>query len=305
MITIISTQAESKPLRFVVISDSNDRYGKVYQGMGVDDAIEAIVHHIRPDFVIHNGDMIAGQLHNLSREEIVAMWKGYHNQVTYQLMSNGIPLVPVTGNHDADPRFVDREVYLKEWTRPSFKPDLDYLDDGNYPFFYAFSHGESAFIILDAPTGRVSPEQLSWLNTVLQDTQLFSYRFVFSHVPFAKFIERSYGELQPRDALYDLFIKYKVTLLFSGHYEIYYRGRFRDLDIVSTGQLSHTCRVPLGQKECQGMSIVVVEVRPNQPPVVIGLTEPDFLTVFDEDDLPPVCGENYLLRMMPIWPWRF
>lgn len=281
----------AQPFRFVVISDSNDRYGSVAQGLGVERALAVIRRDVMPLLVVHNGDMVAGQSRRLTGAMVRAMWRGYHNAVTYPLRRAGVPLFPVPGNHDAAPsrRLPDREIYRQQWLEAVHQPQWKLLDAYRYPFAYSFSVGNLFFMVLDGAVGRVPERDLPWIRLSLEEARQYDQRVVFSHVPFAKLLERSYGALRPR-SLYRLLLRHRA-ILFTGHYEVFYRGYYRRLPTVSTGQLSHSCRALIGTAICQGMSFVVVDVDALGQLTLTAIRGPHFAATLPTFTLPMEVGE--------------
>ncbi|MCA9520691.1 MAG: metallophosphoesterase [Myxococcales bacterium] len=301
-----STAGASKPsdrrLRFAVISDSNDRYGSQAQGIGVESAITTITQRILPAFVIHNGDLIAGQSRRLSRRRVEMMWRGYHDAVTIPLANRGIPLFPVPGNHDASPndRLPDRGLYEEQWLEPAHRPRWPLFDPYRYPFSYSFIAANTLLVVLDAPTGRLSRGDLAWLRVTLGASKSFDRVLVFAHVPFAPYLERSYGTLRPARPILRILAR-RHAHLFTGHYEIFFDGHFANLRTTSTGQLSHTCRVPIGGSICQGMSFLVVDLDAERAPrlAITALRGPRFESRFDPYALPLELGSYWRSPTLP------
>ncbi|MCA9523628.1 MAG: metallophosphoesterase [Myxococcales bacterium] len=274
--------------RFAVISDSNGSYGSIPQGEGVPAAVRQLVESIKPRFVVHNGDMIAGQKRGITREQLLQMWESYHQSVTLPLERAGIPLIPVPGNHDSDANLPDRAVYIEQWKeRPP--TGVNMISDRYYPLHYSFTYQGSYFVVLDsiAPFDKT---QLSWLRRELRRGRIYKHRFVFSHLPFERFLDTDYGTLRHKFELYEALIKYDVTTFFSAHYEVYYKGKYGDLNVVSTGILAGTCRKLIGQEECQGQSFVVTDVTADDTLRIFAVRGPSFTSVFDDFLLPDKVG---------------
>lgn len=297
--------------RFVVVSDSNGPYGSIAQGTPVAPAVARLVDTIRPDFVVHNGDMVAGQRADFTAEHLDRMWAAYHEAITQPLLVAGIPLVPVAGNHDASPNIPrERNAFRSQWTRQAYVPEVTFVDDRHYPLRYTFTHKGALFIVMDGAIGRVDEEQIRWLRRQLEGSKIYTARFVFTHVPLHKFTDVHYGDVvHPEEAheplrqsasedeidspgldkhfrLYNLFLEYNVTMLFSGHYEVYYKGRYGALRVVSTGNLAGTRRALSGTDRGQGPSFVVVDVVDGRPQHVFAVRGPGFRERFDESELP-------------------
>jgi hypothetical protein len=297
--------------RFVVISDSNGPYGSIAQGTPVPKAVASIVGAVRPELVVHNGDMVAGQRADFTREHLERMWEGYHEAITQPLLLAGIPLAPVAGNHDASPNIPrEREMFRHQWRRPAFVPELTFVADRDYPIRYTFTHKGALFVVMDGASGRVEEGDLRWLRTQLESAKIYTARFVFSHVPLHKFTDAHFGDVVQREEaheelrrpagedeleysgldkhfrVYNLFLETNVTMLFSGHYEVYYKGRYGALRVVSTGNIAGTRRALSGQDRGQGPSYVVVDVVGGRPKHVFAVRGPDFRSRFDESELP-------------------
>lgn len=297
--------------RFVVISDSNGPYGTVPQGPHVAAAIARITDALHPDLVVHDGDMVAGQRPDLSAERLERMWEAYHDAVTRPLLLAGIPLAPAAGNHDASPNIPqERRMFEQQWKRQAFIPDVTFVDDKDYPFRYSFTHKGALFVVMDGAIGRVDEAQIRWLRAQLRDARIYTARYVFSHVPLHKFTDVRYGDLAlPEEAhdrlresasedevesyglekhfrLYNLFLENNVTMLFSGHYEVYFKGRYGALRVVSTGNIAGVRRALSGTGAPQGPSFVVVDVENGRPKHVFALRGPDYTKRFDESTLP-------------------
>ncbi|GBD92604.1 cyclic 3',5'-adenosine monophosphate phosphodiesterase [bacterium BMS3Abin05] len=118
---------------------------------------------------------------------------------------------------------------------------------GNYydifgRFYYAFSAGESYFIILDdANEKNLDPWQFAWLKKNLQIGQNYKHRFVFMHVPLydPRTAEGRTGHslknLRFAKRLNDLFDRSRVTMLFTSHIHAYFRGIWGKTPYIITG----------------------------------------------------------------------
>ncbi len=118
---------------------------------------------LKPAFVIDSGDLILGG----PLSELDAMWAEFEKAVG----TCSVPFFPVPGNHDVnkDPEVVGR------------------YEDRIGPLAYAFSYGNSRFVILNSEDatelGRLSDAQLDWLKEDLDATRATNI-FLFLHQPF-------------------------------------------------------------------------------------------------------------------------
>ena len=282
--------------RVAVISDSNGSYGSVSQPGAVDSAVDALIDQ-GVDLVIHCGDMVAGQSGGLSRGEVDAMWGGYHSTITDRLTASGATLVPVAGNHDADPSMThDRPAYIEQWT--SRRPDVEFIDDERYPMAYSFAYQGSFFLVIDGATGNLGSDreiwgdvsQLQWVEAQLLAAQDYQYRFAFSHVPFSSFTQEENGDIMEHgsitqgDALFDVFTRMNLDVFFSAHYHVFFKGRYAGspsssggdaLNVVSTGRIGSGARYPIGQSERQSRAFVLMDLEDGLMRDLFGLERTD------------------------------
>lgn len=280
-----------RSFRFCVISDSNSTYGSIAQGAGVSAAMKAIVERLKPELVVHNGDMVAGQKKSLDKERIEAMWNQYFQAVADPLALAGIILAPVGGNHDASAGFKDRDIFISRWTESPRVPNLDFSCREEFPLFYSFNYKGASFVVLGAVNGHMKAGEVETAVKLLERSA-GKPLFVFNHVPFEKLHRKNHGRLAPEDRLYAIFIASGVDLFFSSHYELYFRGFYKNLPVVSTGVLAAVDRRLLGTDVPQGMSFVAIDVVDGKVSRVFGVKGPRFDTCFDESVLTEEFG-NY------------
>jgi serine/threonine-protein phosphatase CPPED1 len=138
-----------------------------------------------------------------------------------------IPSLTLPGNHDV--AFDDMSLYYHIFGR----------------MYYAFALGNTKFILLDNSNETdFGDEQEAWLKKELKDGMHYQYRFVFMHVPLwdprdkPGVLIRYAHSLKDPDAarrMEELFLKYKVTILFAGHIHAYYDVTTRGLHTIISG----------------------------------------------------------------------
>ncbi|MEO7994739.1 MAG: metallophosphoesterase, partial [bacterium] len=141
-----------KPARFefCVLGDNRPNTRKF-------DQIAALTNNQRPAFNIHVGDIVEGGTAD--------QW----NLVSPSLQAFAAPMIATLGNHDrnlAGPKGRDMELWGAEWGA------------GQWDFRVGGWH----FVGFDTSMGRVTKEQLAWLDQVLADNQP---TMVFTHYPVA------------------------------------------------------------------------------------------------------------------------
>jgi hypothetical protein len=101
---------------------------------------------------------------------------------------------------------------------------------------YSFTYKNAKFIALDWIKVSESQEKLAWLENELKEAA-GKHIFIFKHRPYYTVGHKSYDDVEGKPTIVtDLFSKYKVTAVFSGHDHIYYRTK-RDgvIYMVSAG----------------------------------------------------------------------
>jgi 3',5'-cyclic AMP phosphodiesterase CpdA len=275
----------AEPLRVIVISDLNGSYGSTRYAPRIDRAIDRVI-ELRPDLVISTGDMVAGQRRpHLSRKQVRAMWSSFHRVVSDRLAAAGIPFAVTPGNHDASAYTGfkhEREIYRDEWLPR--KPDLQYLDDTDYPFFYAFEMNGVRFVSLDATVlGPLRGDQLQRLERVAKGAHTV---VTFSHLPQWPFAVNREREIIGDHALESLYRRTGVDMHLSGHHHAFYPGEKDDVLYVSQACLGGGPRKLIGDRHRSAHSFTVVDVDDNGDISLFALKEPDYRKRIDLETLP-------------------
>ena len=277
--------ATADALRVVVISDLNGSYGSTSYHPRVDRAVARII-ALNPDLVISTGDMVAGQrMPILSRDEVDDMWRAFHERVSNPLAQAGIPLAVTPGNHDASGyrQFKrEREIYANEWLER--KPNLTFLDDSDYPFFYAFSLGGVVFTSLDATT--VGPLQHDQAERLKQVTAGEETIIAFSHLPLWPFAVERETEVIGDPALHRIFQDVGLDLHLSGHHHAFYPGWKDGVAFVGQACLGGGPRHLIGSAQKSGHAMTLLEISKQEGIRITALEGNDFLSELDWRALP-------------------
>lgn len=278
--------APADTLRVVVISDLNGSYGSTSYHPRVDRAIERII-ALKPDLVISTGDMVAGQrVPLLNRNDVIDMWRNFHERVSNPLAQAGILLAVTPGNHDASGyrQFKrEREIYADQWR--ARKPDLTFLDDSDYPFFYAFRLGGVVFTSLDATT--VGPLQDGQAARLKQLTAGEGTVIAFSHLPLWPFAVERETEVIGDPALQKIFRDVGLDLHLSGHHHAFYPGWKDGVAFVGQACLGGGPRQLIGSAQKSGHAITLLEISEVEGIRITALEGQDFSSTLDWNDLPP------------------
>jgi len=297
-------------VRIVVISDLNSAYGATDYRDEVKQAVKFIPDW-EPDLVLCSGDMIAGQT-VLTREQIQAMWDGFEKHIGSKIRATKIPYGFTIGNHDAsawknsrgDYLFKDeRELAADYWNDPKHDPNLKFVDRAGFPYYYTFEQNDIFYLVWDASTNRVPPEQVEWAEKALASSkaQNAKMRIAIGHLPFyAVAVGReTIGEvLADADQLRAMLEKYRVHTYISGHHHAYYPGHRGKLELLATGALGEGARPLLDANLPIIRTITVVDINFSDNSTTYTTYNMNTLQVVDQQILPRmIVGPNgYVVR---------
>ncbi len=261
---------DDAPLRIVVLSDLNSAYGSTEYEPEVSAAVTLVTEEWQPDVVLIAGDMIAGQRPSLGDEQVRAMWAAFDSVVAAPLRAADIPFAFTLGNHDASGHPAhgrDRRLARAYWTQPAHALSLEMVDDGHFPFSYAFSIGDAFVLVLDASTGAVAADsaQLAWVRRTLASEAARSarVRIALGHVPLYAVAEgrNRVGEVQAEpDSVRAVLERGGVAMYIAGHHHAYYPGYRGSLLLLSTGALGQGPRPLLDSSMPPYKSITLLEL---------------------------------------------
>ena len=136
---------------------------------------------------------------------------------------NQVCLYPCIGNHELyneekPIHYVFPQKYLDIWSLPT--------TNSNTKLYYSFDKANAHFTCLDVfwSSYTIGSPQYHWLEQDLAKSRQ-PWKFVFMHTgPYIGMKNKDTGTLTVRNQLVPLFEKYKVDVVFYGHYHIYQRN---------------------------------------------------------------------------------
>ena len=284
------SQQQNTPITIAVISDLNGSYGSTEYNK----PIPAVMSHItglKPDLVISTGDMIAGQRFRplLKRPQLEAMWAAFHSKVSDPVNAAGIPLAITAGNHDASlsKKFrLERDIYAEQW-EPRV-PKVNFVEQAQYPFYYAFEIKDVLFVGLDASiVGPLSAKQFSWLRSLLEKSKgKFRQTIVFSHLPIWPVAQNREHDIIGDSKLEALLVSYQVGLYLSGHHHAYFPGYKDGMLYVSQARLGSGRRKYIGSNLSSKRGFTLIKIDANNRIQVNGYNASNINQPIDIKSLP-------------------
>lgn len=255
--------AAAEGLRIAVLADMNGDYGSTRYHDDLRAAVARVV-ALRPDLVVLDGDMIAGQrTPALPPARIRAMWAAFHAVVSDPLARAGIAVAPVPGNHDASARpgfAAERRIFAADWAgRP--RPATGLAAGSDYPFHYAFRlHGVLVVVLDNTRAGRLPAAQLDWLDRVLAERP-GGPAIVFGHLPLWPLTRGRETDITDDPRLKALFERHHVSAYVSGHHHAFYAGTAGGVAYLGTARLGSGQRRLIGQSGAapRGFSLIAID----------------------------------------------
>ena len=157
---------------------------------------------------------------------------------------------------------MERNIYQEQWLNRV--PEVKYIDQSHYPFYYAFELKNVLFIALDASVvGHLSKNQYTWLKNILEEAKgKYRQRITFSHLPIWPFSVKWEKEIIGDPALETLLQQHDVSLYLSGHHHAFYLGYKEGIIHVSQACLGSGLRNYIGtsQRSRQGYTLIDIDV---------------------------------------------
>ena len=294
---VYASEVINSPITIAVISDLNGSYGSDKYNKQIPKVISHLI-EIKPDIIISTGDMIAGQRLKplLKRPQLEKMWHSFHHNVSNALAEAKLLFAITAGNHDASlaKKFhLERKIYQEQWLKR--RPDVNFIEDSNYPFYYAFEIKNVLFISIDATTvGHLSTQQFSWVKKLLNDSNdQYRHIIAFSHLPLWPFAQSRERDIIGDPKLESLLQKNKVSLYLSGHHHVFYPGYKDGIRHISQACLGSGLRKYIGSTKRSVRGYTLIEIDHNNEIKVTGYEASDVIKPIDIKQLPSSIKSKY------------
>lgn len=280
-------------MRIVLMADINESYGSTHYGKYVDSAM-VWVERWQPDLILFAGDMIAGQSLDLSEVEIRAMWAGFDETIGQPLRDLGIPFAFTLGNHDGSGsgNFDHERELAKEYWRPH-KPDLEYVNNEHFPFYYSFKFEDLFVISWDASNHIITKEEIVWIEHQLSQNvaREASKRIMLGHLPLYAVAEGRNREgeiLKHADEFFEIMIRNSVDYYFSGHHHAWYPAEKEGLRMIHSGAQGSGPRPLIGSDLPPRRTITLLELEKRSSSFTITTFNlENEMEVISPEELPP------------------
>jgi len=191
------TIAPQAPLTFAVLGDSRSK-------PGIFSALVSLINAINPGVIVANGDLVA-------RGGNEQQWQSQFFDPAASMI-NHIPFLSAVGDHESDS--VDGD-YASLFTQYLF-PHKDSMK-----LWFSYDVGEAHFVFLDWRYP-YDPEMIGWFKKDMENNHK-TWQFVVMHRP--PYNLGGHHTVWGKNVWPDLFEKYHVDIVFSGHSHLYERFR--------------------------------------------------------------------------------
>jgi hypothetical protein len=251
--------------------------GPVHGVERLEATVKAAREAIHPDLVVLTGDLLPE-----FSEAAFADWMG---TFLTPLTAGSVPVVVMPGEADLATPLAGK-VFLATTTQILFKPVLDYQDEGGYPSWFSFVFGKAYVIVVDSAAGDLSDARFRWMKKELTRAAAYPTVLVVSHLPLAAYTATDSGHVERAYKVSELLLRYRGTWLVTGHYPVFFDGRFGDVRTVSVGGATADCQPLLGEQICQGATALVMDLVGSDSPRVYGLAGAQLERVLPRSMLP-------------------
>ena len=160
----------------------------------------AVANGLRPDIVLHTGDLIDGIARADEEDPFMSVYR--------DLVRLRVPCIIVQGNNDNTA--IEKGSYF--WEK-YIGPLYGFVKFGNYSFF-----------LLDADTGRVQPEQISWLREQIESCKDVPVKVLMIHYPYHSeelgYYQKGKGFVSVVPNITNWLEGYNFSLVLMGHWHV-------------------------------------------------------------------------------------
>ena len=251
--------------RFAIVADTAAQGGVP---SSVESGLAALSEHVQPELLIHAGGLVTASAQPKDVQQVRAHLAEHADRSDVRVAWGLSP--------------IDRNAQVR-----LDKPGVQMVDERFFPDRYSFTYKGAYFLVVSTGGAEgVDEAVIQWMRDELSKAGIYDARYVVSYLPLHKFSDEHIGSLDKRFRLYELFLRARVTTLFSAGYRVYFNGRYGALPVVSVGALAGPGGRLSGSDFAQPNSFVVVDQVGGVKQRVLAIERPSFDAVFDEGLLP-------------------
>ncbi|MDU0113216.1 metallophosphoesterase [Psychrosphaera aquimarina] len=239
----------------LILNDINGAYGSVGYPETLRRSLKEIIQNWDISLVVSPGDVVAGQKSSLDNSQVRAMWQGFYQQILLPFEHANIPFALSLGNHDGSKssrpsvingsqssKVINYTYQLERSETEAFwlshSPELNFINQEKFPYFYHFEFAGGRFVMLDLSGHQILEEEWLLIESMLQHDTTNGPLFVVGHLPLSGVAvsRNKFGEvIQASDKLMALFNKYNVDVYISGHQHAFYPAKYQELFLLNAG----------------------------------------------------------------------
>ena len=235
-----------------------------------------------------------------------AMWAAFDEKILSPIRTAQLPFAVTVGNHDASSyqsngEFVyilDRQETAQYWSGHQSDTDLIFVEAEAFPFYYSFRQNNIFYLVWDASSANIPPEQVAWADRALSSSEAQSAdrRIVMGHLPLYAVSQKRDrpGEfLNQADELKALLERHNVHLYISGHHHAYFPGKSGQLNTLHAGALGSGPKALLSSTAEPFQTLTIMDIFLASASTVYTTYNMNTMTVVDPQTLPKeIVGPN-------------
>jgi hypothetical protein len=244
------------------------------------------------------------------------MWQAFDDLMAKPLRDKQIPYAFTIGNHDGSGATKNNQfVFKKErnlasayWQNPRHNSGINLIDRANFPFYYSFQQDNIFYLVWDASTNIIDPQQLTWVEKSLSSNiaRQASMRIVIGHLPLYAVTETKNqpGEyLTEAEKLRSLLSKHRVHTYISGHHHAYYPAKKGILQLLHAGALGQGARQLIDSDLPPRQTVTLMTVEPASSTTNYVTYDIKTLETIKNSELPRfIAGQNGLILRNDLTP---
>ncbi|MEO0771233.1 MAG: metallophosphoesterase, partial [Cyanobacteria bacterium J06649_4] len=193
---------------------------------------------------------------------------------------------------------LDRQATTKFWEGHQSDTDLSFIEASGFPYYYSFKQNDIFYLIWDASSANVPPEQVAWADRAhaSAEAQSAKLRIAMGHLPLYAVSQRRdrAGEyLNQADELRTVLERHNVHTYISGHHHAYFPGKAGNLNTLHCGALGSGPKSLLNTTTAAFQTLTILDIFLDRAETVYTTYNMNTKEVVNPDALPRlIVGPN-------------